>query len=141
MGANIKIKGEGTAVNGKACERSKVKNDIIFIAVLLALILVFSAFYLFSREEGDTVIVTVGLELYGEYPLSEDKTVEIRNGEAVNLLIIEGGRAWIEYASCPDGVCSAHRAISHNGDSIICRPNAVVVEVRKKISDGPDIIV
>lgn len=128
-------------MNGEANKKSKAKNDIIFIAVLLALILVFGAFYVFSRGEGDTVTVTVGGKLYGEYLLSEDRTVEIRNGEAVNLLIIEGGKARVEYASCPDGVCAAHRPISRDGDSIICRPNEVVVTVRKKISDAPDIIV
>jgi hypothetical protein len=137
---NIKIK-EDTAVNGELNKRAKTKNDIIFIAVLLALILAFGAFYAFSRKDGDTVTVTVGGEIYGEYPLSEDRTVEIRNGEAVNLLIIEGGCARIEEASCPDGICAAHRPISRDGESIVCLPNEVVVTVRKNGSDAPDIIV
>ena len=128
-------------MNGKVREKSKAKNDIIFIAVLLALTLVFGGFYFLSHGEGDTVVVKIGAELYGEYPLYEDRTVEIRSGEAVNLLIIEGGYARMEYASCRDGVCVARGAISRDGESIICRPNGVSVEVRKKNSDAPDIIV
>ena len=128
-------------MRGEARKSSKVKNDIIFITVLLALIAVLGAVYIFSRGEGDTVTVTVGGELYGEYPLSEDRTVEIKNGEAVNTLIIEGGRARVEHASCPDGVCVAHKPISRDGESIICLPNEVVVTVRKKGADSPDIIV
>lgn len=128
-------------MKGEANKGSKAKNDIIFIAVLLALMVAAGAFFVFSRGEGDTVTVTVGGKLYGEYPLSEDGTVQIKNGEAVNTLIIEGGRARVEYASCPDGVCVAHKPISRDGESIICLPNEVVVTVRKKGADSPDIIV
>ena len=128
-------------MKGEANKGSKAKNDIIFIAVLLAFMLAVGAFFVFSRGEGDTVTVTVGGKLYGEYPLSESRTVEIKNGEAVNTLIIEGGRARVEHASCPDGVCVAHKPISRDGESIICLPNEVVVTVRKKGVDSPDIIV
>lgn len=128
-------------MEGKACGKSKAKNDMIFIAVLLALILVFGGFYILSRGEGDTVRVTVGGELYGEYPLSQDTTVEIRNGENLNLLIIEGGKARVETASCPDGICVSHKPISRDGESIICLPNEVVVSVHKTETDAPDIIV
>ena len=128
-------------MRGEARKSPKVKNDIIFIAVLLALIAVLGAVYIFSRGEGDTVTVTVGGELYGEYPLSEDRTVEIKNGDAVNLLIIEGGKAFVGSASCPDGICVSHKPISRDGESIICLPNEVVVTVRKKSADTPDIIV
>jgi hypothetical protein len=128
-------------VEGKACGKSKAKNDMIFIAVLLALILVFGGFYILSRGEGDTVRVTVGGELYGEYLLSQDTTVEIRNGENLNLLIIEGGKARVETASCPDGICVSHKPISRDGESIICLPNEVVVSVHKTKTDAPDIIV
>jgi hypothetical protein len=128
-------------VEGKACGKSKAKNDMIFIAVLLALILAFGGFYILSRGEGDTVRVTVGGELYGEYPLSQDTTVEIRNGENLNLLIIEGEKARVETASCPDGICVSHKPISRDGESIICLPNEVVVSVHKTETDAPDIIV
>jgi hypothetical protein len=141
VGANSKLKREDIAVNGEVNKKSKAKNDIIFIAVILALILALGAFYVFSHGEGDTVTVTVGGVLYGEYPLSEGRTVEIKNGESVNLLIIEGGRARVASASCPDGICAAHKPISRDGESIVCLPNEVVITVNKKSTDSPDIIV
>ena len=122
-------------------EKAKIKNDMIFIAALLALVAVFGACFLFSRAEGDTVTVTVDGKLFGEYSLSEDRTVEIRAGEGFNLLIIEGGKARVAEASCPDGVCRAHNPISRDGESIICLPNKVVVTVGKSGGDAPDIIV
>ncbi len=121
--------------------RTKIRNDIIFIAVLLAL--AFSAWGILvsSRATGDTVTVTVDGELFGEYPLASDRTVEIRTGEGVNLLVIEGGSARVTEATCPDGICVSHRAISRDGESIICLPNKVVVTVRKSGTDSPDIVV
>ena len=128
-------------MNGEANKGSRAKNDIIFIAVLLALILVIGAVYVLSRGEGNTVTVTVDGEFFGEYSLSVDKTVEIKTDKGTNLLIIEGGKARIAEASCPDGVCVSHRAISRDGESIICLPNKVVVTVSISSEDTPDIIV
>ena len=121
--------------------RSKTKNDVIFIAVLLAIIVAVGAFYISFHEEGNMVTVTVDGELFGEYSLAEDKTVEIKTDNGTNLLIIEGGKAHIAEASCPDGVCVSHRAINRDGESIICLPNKVVVTVSISSEETPDIIV
>ena len=118
----------------------KRKNDLIFVAVLLSVLLIAGLGILLFRAEGDTVTVTVDGVLWAEYPLNEDRTVEIKTERGVNLLVIRNGKAKIESASCPDGICSSHRPISHNGESIICLPNKVVVTVRTTNTDAPDII-
>jgi hypothetical protein len=141
MGASMNKTKEGTALNGEGNKSSKVKNDIIFIAVLLTLILIIGSVYILSRGEGNTVTVTVDGEFFGEYSLSVDQTVEIKTDKGTNILIINGGKARIAEASCPDGVCVSHRAISRDGESIICLPNKVVVTVSISSEDTPDIIV
>lgn len=120
--------------------RRKVKNDIVFIVALLLLITAAALGMFLFRTEGDTVIVTVDGQAWGEYPLNENREIEIRNGDGYNLLVIEGGRAYVRQASCPDGICSSHRPIGLDGESIICLPNKVVVEVRTRNSEQPDII-
>lgn len=106
----------------------------------MLLVLVAALSILLFRTEGDTVTVTVDGKLYGEYPLNQSRSIEIRNGNGYNLLIIENGKAYVELANCPDGICSSHRPIEHNGESIICLPNKVVIEVHKKAQEQPDII-
>ena len=121
--------------------RRKLRNDIIFISVTVALIIAVAlGVFLFSKD-GDTVVVTVDGQIYGEYPLNVDRQVEIVNGEGYNLLVIEGGKAFVKSASCPDGICSSHRAVSKDGESIICLPNKVVIEIRARGQEQPDIIV
>lgn len=121
--------------------RRKLRNDIIFISVLIALIMAAALGVLLFSRDGDTVIVTVDGQIYGEYSLNTDRHVEIVNGEGYNLLVIEGGKAFVKSASCPDGICSSHRAVSKDGESIICLPNKVVIEIRARGQEQPDIIV
>ena len=118
----------------------KVRNDIVLISVLLlGALLAGLALFLF-RTVGDTVVVTVDGALWGEYSLSENREIEINNGEGYNILIIENGEAYVSSADCPDGICSSHRPIKHDGESIICLPNKVVVEIRTQSKNQPDII-
>ena len=125
----------------KKQESRKARNDVIFIASLLLVVLVFACVLFFSAEEGNTVRVTVDGRLFGEYSLLENKTVEIVNGDGYNLLIIEDGKAYVDTASCPDGICSSHRPVSRGGESIICLPNKVVIEIHTVTNSGPDIAV
>ncbi|MBQ9747022.1 MAG: NusG domain II-containing protein [Clostridia bacterium] len=130
------------AKTSAACAKSRARNDIIFIAVLLAAVCAVGLLYFFVRAEGDTVAVTVNGKLFAEYPLSEDRTVEIRMGDNLNILVIKDGEAYVSEASCPDGICAAHKPISRDGETIVCLPNKVVVSISiKSGAEEPDIIV
>ncbi len=118
----------------------RLRNDIIFIAALVLIsALVGLGFYLF-RSGGDTVSVTVDGVPYGEYSLGVDSTVEIISEGGYNVLVIENGKAHVESASCPDGICAAHKPISRDGESIVCLPNKVVITASAKDNGAPDII-
>ena len=120
----------------------RVRNDILLIAVLL-LVAAVGALYLFVfRGAGNTVTVTVDGQLYATYALSDTVEVDIDSGDGTNRLIIRDGKAFVETASCPDGICVAHRPIFRDGESIVCLPNRVVVTVTsREQTDAPDIVV
>ena len=46
-----------------------------------------------------------------------------------NVLMIKDGRAQMKSADCPDQICVRQKAISKEGESIICLPNKVVVSI------------
>ena len=124
--------------------KRKRRNDGIFIAVLLVLVSLGGAAFYFLRAPGDTVTVTVDKKLYGTYSLDTDTTVEIRTSEgetAYNRLVIRDGKAYVEEANCPDGICAAHKPISREGESIVCLPHRVVITVQTAREEKePDII-
>ena len=122
----------------------KFRNDLIFIATLLLVLILAGAALFIFREEGTAVTITVDGILYGTYPLSQPLTLEIQTGEnneQINRLVIKDGKASVTYATCPDGICAAHRSISRSGESIVCLPNRIVITVQKGNEESPDIIV
>ena len=75
----------------------------------------------------------------GRYPLSENITLEIRQEDGgYNILKIEGGKADITEASCPDKICVNHRPVKNPGERLVCLPNRVVVEIEKDKEPGLD---
>ena len=118
----------------------KIKNDIILVSVVIGVILLAILGILIFRTEGNTVKVTVDGKTFGEYSINVDRTVEIKSEFGSNLLVIKDGKAYVEQASCPDGICSSHRPIHYDGQSIICLPNKVVVLIDDQNTIQPDII-
>ena len=121
----------------------KFRNDLIFIIAILAVVAVGAAALFLLRGEGSAVRVEVDGTVIGIYPLSVDREVEIKtgeNGEELNLLVIKDGKATVTAATCPDGICAAHRPISREGESIVCLPHKVVITVIGGDGNQPDII-
>ena len=122
-------------------KKRKLRNDLIFISAILLLILLTCLVLFIFRTDGDTVTVTVDGSLFGEYSLGKDQEIEIKTENGYNVLVIEDGKAYVKSASCPDGICSSHRPIEYDGESIICLPNKIVIEIKKQGEKQPDIII
>ena len=56
------------------------------------------------------------------------------NAGATNTVCVRPGSIAIVSASCPDQICVHQKAISRNGESIICLPSRIVL----KIVDGEE---
>jgi hypothetical protein len=120
--------------NMKQSKRGKA--DLLLLGGILAVGCVLGLVLLLTRHSGTQVQVRVDGEVVANYSLSENRTYEIQgvNG-GTNLLVIENGEAWVEEASCPDGLCQNMGKIRQSGQSVICLPNKVVVEI---CSDGEE---
>ena len=110
------------------------KNDVILITVLLVVALLTAGgmriWQMNNTKDTANVVVTIDGEVYGTYPLSEDRTerIELPDG-SYNILVISGGYADVTEASCPDQICVKHNHIRYSKESIVCLPNKVVVTV------------
>jgi hypothetical protein len=117
--------------------------DVVLIAALLA---VAGAFWfapgVLGGAPGDTVLVMRGGVEYASLPLREDAALDVTlpDGTVTNTVRITGGKVFMEYASCPDGLCLRHGALRGGRDVIVCLPNAVTVEATGG-GDGVDAVV
>lgn len=109
----------------------KVKKDIIlFVGILLAAFLLWLIPFLLNRDAAAMVTVYQNGREIGTYPLEKEQTISVPYGEnSYNLLFISGGEASISDADCPDGLCVRQKAVSRNGESIICLPHKLVIQV------------
>ena len=100
------------------------KTDLIFIVILFACLILGAVwFYTVFSEKGGQVQITVDGEVYGTYDLSAEQ------GKTTNILVIKNGVADMVEADCPDKLCVHQHSISRNGESIVCLPNKIVVQV------------
>jgi hypothetical protein len=123
--------------------KRKIRNDIILVLCLLLIAVIGLAYLYLFRDTGDTVKVTVDGNQIGIYSLNENMTKDIitgEKGENLNRLIIKDGKAYMETATCPDGICVNHNPIFRDGESIVCLPNGVVVTIIKN-DDDLDVVI
>lgn len=115
-------------------EQRGKKNDIILIGVILIMALATYAgmnFLQGANTHNAEAVVLIDGEEYGRFPLNADvtKRIELPDG-GYNVLEIKEGKADVTEASCPDGICVSHRAVSKQNQSITCLPNKLVVEIQ-----------
>ncbi|MCR5835116.1 MAG: NusG domain II-containing protein [Lachnospiraceae bacterium] len=99
--------------------------------------------YFVTSKSGEYVQVKIDGKVTAKYSLKENGIYPII-GSGENILVIEGGEAYIKEANCPDKLCVKQGRIKRVGQSLICLPNKVVVEVVDTKSDsesGVDAIV
>lgn len=119
------------------------KRDLVLLFVLCACVVIWLCITWIGREPGETVRIRIQGKVTATYPLDTDRTVEIQIPEGgSNVLVIKDGAAYMEEADCPDGICVNHPKISRAGESIICIPHELVVEVTgSENSEEVDVIV
>ena len=114
---------------GKRPTIFKNPNVLLLLALLLAggaLALVLQL----GAKSGATVEVRVAGKVTASYSLQKNQTIRLEGEGGSNTLVIEGGKAWMTEADCPDGLCLGMGKISSAGQSIVCLPHKLVVEVK-----------
>ena len=116
----------------------KYRLDIIVIAAILLVSLIFLGILTFTKKDGTFVVVEIDGIAVAKYPLDIDGVFTLNNGS--NVLVIEDGAAYLNYSNCPDHVCENMGKIRFVGETIVCLPNRVTVTVVGDTEDGVDLI-
>ena len=124
--------------------REKIKNfiksarmkrwDFIIIVALVGLSFAPWAIFAATRLSGEHVTYTAVLRARGqkikEFPLENDTTYNYQDADGdFNVIEVKDGQIRIKEADCGDQVCVRQGWISRGGQSIICLPHQVIIEV------------
>ena len=101
------------------------RRDLWLIGGILALALVL---LLWPKGAGERVRLTFGGETC-DYPLAESKTLELAWEDGSLTVRIEDGAVWVERSDCPDQVCVRTGRITQAGETIVCLPAEMALEI------------
>ncbi|MBE5869969.1 MAG: NusG domain II-containing protein [Lachnospiraceae bacterium] len=105
------------------------RDGILITILLLTAGILYMIFSYADGQDADRVVVTLDGELYGVYPLSENKVFTVETDRGYNVIVIEDKQVYIKEADCPDGYCMKQGKIRTGQESLVCLPHRLVVEV------------
>ncbi|BEG59023.1 NusG domain II-containing protein [Anaerostipes hadrus] len=103
------------------------KKDIILIAAVLAISLISLAAIKMTQKDGKEVYKT---------SIKKDQIYQIPEKNGTNVMQIKDGKVTMKKADCKDQICADHKAIEKSGETIVCLPHKVVIEIQAE--DGKE---
>lgn len=126
-------------------QNKKFKNDVILIVIVLVIVAIGVLFMNIFKTQGSFAVVKIDSVEINRFALSHNTEFVIETGEnseQKNTLVIEDGKAFVRDANCPDKICEGHQKISYKGETIVCLPHKVVIEiVADEITDELDAVI
>ena len=105
------------------------KADIILIAAIIITGVWISSVLVFAKNEGHTLKVTVAGKVYGTYDTGTDRVIDIESGTDKNTFEIKNGYVSMINSNCKGYDCVHEHSISRQGETIVCLPHKVVLEI------------
>ena len=121
--------------------RAMKVGDWVLIACALALSVALAVWvWLPGRADAGVANVYVDGELRASLPLNQDTVFTGSEDGAENVIEVKDGRARMLSANCPDGYCVRQGEVRYDGETVICLPHRVVIELSAGEESGLDAI-
>ena len=106
------------------------KNDKILIIAVLVIGILACLLFSFRGSGKEVVISQNGVETF-RFDLSEENSVVLQYDEKeFNEIVVNDGKVSVIYATCPDQIGVEQGEISQEGETIVCLPHKLVVEIK-----------
>lgn len=105
------------------------KRDLIMAAVFILIGVMLTIGMRFFMKPGARVVVYIDGESAEAYSLKEDGVYQIQTEAGSNSFRIEHGSVWMESADCPDKLCIHMGKVGKNGETIVCLPHKLVLQI------------
>ncbi|RKX94799.1 MAG: hypothetical protein DRP84_06110 [Spirochaetes bacterium] len=109
-------------------------GDIVLILMVI-IGLGFLSFNLYGNDQGNKEVMIIGQNFRGVYPIEKNRKIEVKGPLGDTIVVIEDGKAWIEYSPCREKICMKMGKISRVGQQVVCVPNRVLVEIEGRNGD------
>lgn len=117
------------------------KTDLLLVVLALVAAAGIWLFYSAGAEKGKGVEITVDGESEAFLSLDKDDSVRIETEGGYNVITVQDGKVFITEADCRDQICVDHKKIEKIGETIVCLPHKLVVEITGDEPGGFDAVV
>lgn len=83
-----------------------------------------------SDLNDDQVVIIVGGEQYGIWPLGRDQVIDVRTDYGFNEVTISEMGVSVTKSDCVNQICVDTGTIRQEGQMIVCLPHRLIVEIR-----------
>jgi len=105
------------------------KSDIVLLVAILVIALITLACIMLTKKPGAKVQISIDGKVEKTISLDEDYEYQVTTDMGNNRIVIKDGVVDVTAADCPDKVCENHVTIKNVGETIICLPHKLVVEI------------
>lgn len=105
------------------------KADIILTVILIITGLAISYAFSTGKTAGDELLITADGRKFGSYSLLEDRNITVKQEGHINKVTIKDGVVSMTFSDCKGQDCVKQHSISETGETIICLPNKIVLEI------------
>ena len=111
-------------------------GDILIIIILLGLSFL-PVYYLTPKHTENTVIAVVKAKhkTVKTFNLSQDTKWTYHDGSETNTIVVHNHQIHIEEANCPDQVCVHEGWKSKPGQTIVCLPHQLIIELKSNTNN------
>lgn len=101
---------------------------LVFCIFIFGILLM--GLFRFQGMGKEAIISRDGEEIY-RLSLQEETHLSLEyNAGQTNEVVIRGGKVSVSNASCPDQLCVHQGKISKKGETIVCLPHKLVIEIK-----------
>lgn len=102
------------------------RTDIKLILAILVIAIIWILLSGLLGKAGSEAVVYVDGAEQARYPLAVENEITVGG---TNTFVIRQGQVQMIEAKCPDQICVHHKPVSKSGETIVCLPNKIVIEI------------
>lgn len=108
----------------------KITDLALYILLAIIAVLAFVFIPKIYGGKGNYLYIYSAGELVKVMPLEENDVFTVYYENHYNIVVVKNGSAYVEKSDCPDQICVNSGKINRNGESIICLPFKMKMEVK-----------
>ena len=112
------------------------KNDLKMILIVMLIIGILFLVYFFNKKEANEALVYHGTDLILTIDLNIDKEYVVQGDNGNVVIKVLDKKIKVKEENSPYHLCSKQGYISNSGESIVCLPNKIIIELPS--NDGID---